>query len=386
MESPETKYNINDCNANLSVENCNIEQVKKNWISLHGSDLLKTSLLAGYSVDRRYLEERLAIEHPGFFVPTELYLDRTDSPPDFCLEACSEMSGSYCSSDRWNKNKYYLTVDDYLGEHTIVKEITAPARSIALVEIVEEEFSLEVENTNLEFDSYECEKKDWIFSCGSDVLQQSVVYGYDSTDRYVRERLAIEYPGFARINKSVYQRADSPPEFCLQACLNEDGSYCSEKKYYSNTYYLTIDDYLSKHQIVKKIQEPLTAAIDRSSEQDNDPISKSLKRRSKPFAIYPFAAAVVTCFCLIPFSIRYFAFPPDRNPHPISEAASDIETELVQLRIKRTGTPEVPYSSNKKELSTAVKEELKSLSSQESSIKQEIKLNQRLLEELGSKP
>lgn len=245
-----------------SIETCQFRE-KNDWISLHGSDLLKASLIAGYSVNHRYLEERLAIERPGFFMPTDIYLDRTDSPPEFCLKACGEVDGSYCSNSRYQKNKYFLTVEDYLGKHTIVKEIIdlAPVPASALVKIIEEDFDLDVKSTNEKIDKYECEKKDWIFSCGSDVLQQSVIYGYDSTDRYVRERLAIEHPGFARADKSDYQRADSPPEYCLQACLNEDGAYCSEKKYYPDVYYLTIDDYLEKHQIVKEIEESPTDAI-----------------------------------------------------------------------------------------------------------------------------
>ncbi|WP_373546278.1 hypothetical protein [Chamaesiphon sp.] len=375
-----------DIKPNDSIEARQSEN-KKDWILSHGSELLKTSLLAGYSVNLRYLEERLAIEHPEFLLPTDIYVNRTDSPPSFCLDACSKVNGSYCSNSRYQKGKYFLTLDNYLGKHTIVKEITAPASTLNLLEIVEEEeFVLEVKGADRELDSYECEKKDWIFSCGSDVLQQSVLYGYDSTDRYVRERLEIEHPGFDRVNKSDYQRADSPPEYCLQACLSEDSSYCAEQKHYPYGYYLTVNDYLGRHQIAKEIVEPSTSAIDKSSEHDNDSRSKKLQRSHKPLAIFPFAAAVVTCFALIPFAAYYFTFSRTRNPYPISEAASDIESEIVQLRIQRTGLPEVPYSSNKEELSAAVREELKSLSSQESRIEQEMKLNQKLLKELKSKP
>ena len=381
MELSELDYNIED-----STKTCQSGE-KKDWISLHGSDLLKASLLAGYSVDCRYLEERLAIEHPGFFMPTDIYLDRTDSPPEFCLEACGEVDGSYCSNSRYQKNKYFFTVENYLGKHTIVREIAAPAPTPALVEIVEEDFTLEVESTNGELDSYECEKKDWIFSCGSDVLQQSFVAGYDSTDRYVRERLAIEHPGFVLADKSDYKRADSPPEYCLQACLSENSYYCSEKKYFSDAYFLTIDDYLGKHQIVKEIQQPSTA-IDRSSEQDRNPISKDLKR-NKSFALAPFVAAVATiatAVALVPLVAGYF--PPNQHPqqHPISKQALEIEAELAGLRMERTRVPEVPGSSSKEELTKSVTEELESLSSQESSIKQEIKLNRKLLKELESKP
>ena len=111
-----------------------IEQIKKDWILLHGSDLLKASLLAGYSVDLQYAKEGVQLDYPGFFLPTDMSIAKTDSPPAYCLQACTEVADSYCSH-RYGGEQYYLTIDNYLEKHTIVKEI------IALIEIADNELS-----------------------------------------------------------------------------------------------------------------------------------------------------------------------------------------------------------------------------------------------------
>ena len=222
---------------------------KRNWILTYGSELLQASLLAGYTSDCRYVEERLKLELPGFLLPTDISIKKTDSPPAYCLKACSGIVGSYCSEDCWRDKEYYLTIDNYLGKHTIVKKIAAP------IEPVHFELGLAVKESNDAFDDYELDKRDWIFNFGSDLLQLSIVSNYESDIRYVLERSTIEHPGFY-LSESHHQRTDSPPEYCLEACLREDStSYVSQVKYHSDNYYITIDNFLGKHQIVKKIDE-----------------------------------------------------------------------------------------------------------------------------------
>ena len=145
-----------------------IEQIKKDWILLHGSDLLKASLLAGDSVDLQYAKERVQLDYPGFFLPTYMSIAKTDSPPAYCLQACTEVTDSYCSHRCYGGEEYYLTMDNYLGKHTVVKEIIVP------VGIADNEFSLDFEDWHSELDNYESEKKDWTFSYGSDYFSDRI--------------------------------------------------------------------------------------------------------------------------------------------------------------------------------------------------------------------
>ncbi|WP_373541158.1 hypothetical protein [Chamaesiphon sp.] len=106
-----------------------LEQDKYQWIFLHGSDLLQRSIIQGYESERRYLAERVATEHPGFREPAkDEYIRKTDSPPAACLKACAQYDGSYCSEVGFSPSRYYVTIDDYLGAHTIVKQIRNPYR------------------------------------------------------------------------------------------------------------------------------------------------------------------------------------------------------------------------------------------------------------------
>jgi hypothetical protein len=343
-----------------------IEQIKKDWIFLHGSDLLKASLVAGYSVDLRYAKERVQIDYPGFFLPTDISIAKTDSPPAYCLQACTEVADAYCSHRCYGGEEYYLTIDNYLGKHTIVKEI------VVSIETPENEFSLYFEDSYSELDSYESEKRDWIFSYGSDLLQRSIIDRYDSTQRYVEERLEVEHPGFREVAGSDYQRADSPPEFCLKACLAEDGSYCSQKPYCSDVYYITIDNYLGKHQIVKK--------IDMSLKFSDKPVrQKRAANILKSFAIVLFsgfaAFGIYSCMFLSQSQ------NPDRG---ISAERLAIEEELIYLRAVRLGIPPIPYNRHlsTEEQRVEIKRELADLQISQSSIQKEIELNKKLLKDL----
>jgi hypothetical protein len=268
------------------------DRQKGDWISTYGSELLRASLVAGYTSDRRYVEERVKLEHPDFLIHTHrsikktdadflIYIDssieKSDSPPAYCLKACSEIVGSYCSEDRWGNKDYYLTIDNYLGENKIVKKIIAPTEVIEAksnlfedVKLDSKESNLSIEENNNILNSYESDKRDWIFDFGSDLLQYSIVSNYESDIRYVSERAAIEYPGF-HPSESQHQRTDSPPEYCLKACLREDlESYVSQAKFHlHDDYYITIDNFLGKHQIVKKIDElPRTTEVKSLHQQE----------------------------------------------------------------------------------------------------------------------
>jgi hypothetical protein len=92
-------------------------------------------------------------------------------------------------------------------------------------------------------------KEDWIFKHGSDLLQQSILAGYECNDGYLAERTARDYPGFT-VNDRKYQKVDTPSESCLYACLGYENAYCSSN---NKTYYITIDNFLGKYQLIKPI-------------------------------------------------------------------------------------------------------------------------------------
>jgi hypothetical protein len=91
---------------------------------------------------------------------------------------------------------------------------------------------------------------------GSNLLQESIIAGYDCNDRYLKERITYEYPGF-KIATRNYPKVDSPDERCLYACLGYEDSYCS----FSNaSYYITINNFLGKYQLIKLIDDPVEVA------------------------------------------------------------------------------------------------------------------------------
>jgi len=92
-------------------------------------------------------------------------------------------------------------------------------------------------------------KEDWIFKYGSDLLQQSILAGYECNDGYLAERVARDYPGF-KVNDRKYKRVDTPSESCLYTCLGYENAYCSSN---NNSYYITIDNFLGKYQLIKII-------------------------------------------------------------------------------------------------------------------------------------
>jgi hypothetical protein len=208
-------------------------KTKENWIFKYGSDLLQQALKAGYECNDGYLAERLACDYPGFTINDRKY-PKVDTPDRQCFQACARYEYAHCSSDREN---YYITIDDYLGKYQLIKLI----------------------DTTLEITTLACplgsidDKEDWIFEHGSNLLQQSFMAGYICNDRYLQERIDRDYPGF-KINPEKYKQVDSPSETCFYACLGYENAYCSSPN--NRDYYVTIDGFLGKYQLIKSIDAP----------------------------------------------------------------------------------------------------------------------------------
>ncbi len=204
-------------------------KTKEDWIIKYGSELLQQSLGAGYDCNDGYLAERLVRDYPGFKINDRKYT-KVDTPSASGLYACLDYEHAHCSS---YQEKYYITIDNYLGKYQLIKPIDNCAE-IASVELPVLDIS---------------DKADWILEHGSNLLQQSLMAGYTCHDRYRQERLVRDYPGFI-INSGKYRKVDSPSESCLYACLGYEDAYCSS---HHKDFYITIDGFLGKYQLIKPI-------------------------------------------------------------------------------------------------------------------------------------
>jgi hypothetical protein len=223
---------------------------KEDWIARYGSELLQESILAGYDCDEGYLKERVTLDYPGFTASTGTY-KKVDTPNEKCLYACLSYKGSHCAS---NNKDYYIVIDNFLGKYQLRKLIDLSAEIIYLKPSVEPAQAVSaIETTDNSI-------KEWALEYGSNLLQESIIAGYDCNDRYLKERITYEYPGF-KIATRNYPKVDSPDERCLYACLGYENSYCS----FSNaSYYITIDNFLGKYQLIKLIDDPVKVAEENS--------------------------------------------------------------------------------------------------------------------------
>lgn len=147
---------------------------------------------------------------------------------------------SSCESGIWDENSYlYLSYErgknvdrDLLNSHYSDK--------VLLPTSFDDMFCI---------DLFAKQKEDWIFKHGSGLLQQSILAGYECNDGYLAERIARDYPGF-KVNDRKYKRVDTPSESCLYACLGYENAYCSS---HNRNYYITIDNFLGKYQLIKQI-------------------------------------------------------------------------------------------------------------------------------------
>jgi hypothetical protein len=251
---------------------------KEDWIFKCGSDLLQQSLRAGYDCNDGYLIERLAHDYPDFTINRWKY-EKVNTPSERCLHACLGYQYSYCSI---NKEDNYITIDNYLGKYQLVKFIDPN------LEITRVEFPIAVIDSAVEVPDY---KQEWIFEHGSDLLQQSFMAGYECNNRYLQERIALDYPGF-EINSGNYRKVDSPDERCLYACLGYEDAYCSSN---DRDYYITIDNFLDKYQLIKPIDAPIevTEAKSISATAISNLFSTKISRFNLPTssAVIRFAAA-----------------------------------------------------------------------------------------------
>jgi hypothetical protein len=212
---------------------------KEDWIARYGSELLQQGIIAGYDCDEGYLKERVALDYPGFTASTGTY-KKVDTPNEKCLYACLPYKGSHCAS---NNKDYYIAIDNFLGKYQLRKLIDLSAEIIYLKPSVEPAQIVSVIETT------DNSIKEWALEYGSNLLQESIIAGYDCNDRYLEERITYEYPGFEIATRN-YPKVDSPNESCLYACLGYEGSYCSSN---NKNYYITIDNFLGKYQLVKLI-------------------------------------------------------------------------------------------------------------------------------------
>jgi hypothetical protein len=147
---------------------------------------------------------------------------------------------SSCESGIWDENSnLYLSYDR--GE-TVDRDLlsTHYSNNVLVPTSFDDMFRIDLFAKN---------KESWIFKYGSELLQQSILAGYECNDGYLAERVARDYPGF-KVNDRKYKRVDTPSESCLYACFGYENAYCSSDR---KNYYITIDNFLSKYQLIKPI-------------------------------------------------------------------------------------------------------------------------------------
>ena len=147
---------------------------------------------------------------------------------------------SSCESGIWGENSY-LYLSHERGE-TVDRDLfnIHYSANVLLPTSFDDMFTIDLFVKN---------KENWIFKHGSDLLQQSILAGYECNDGYLAERIARDYPGF-NVNDRKYKKVDTPSESCLYACLGYENAYCSSN---NKNYYITIDNFLGKYQLIKPI-------------------------------------------------------------------------------------------------------------------------------------
>ena len=73
------------------------------------------------------------------------------------------------------------------------------------------------------------EKDSWIYLYGSPALQQALSLGYPCEDKYLQERIALEYPGFMRyagtISADLFKKVDTPSPDAIAQVVYWDNAY-----------------------------------------------------------------------------------------------------------------------------------------------------------------
>lgn len=114
------------------------EAERREWIEAHGSDFLRKAVGAGYDCQRRYVTERVAIEHPGAVVDFEEHADWRDRscPSEAALDKALAVEGEvvwltdYPLARKLGEHEYddyedfeaceAVIVHDYLGKYRVV--------------------------------------------------------------------------------------------------------------------------------------------------------------------------------------------------------------------------------------------------------------------------
>ena len=107
--------------------------------------------------------------------------------------------------------------------------------------------------------SIETDKDIWIYSNGSDRLRQARMLGYECENKYLKERIKAEYPGFKINTYSQAEKIDFPAQHAIDQSLKWDNAYVA--KQYLDGEVIAVDNYLAKYQILKKVRQPLYVII-----------------------------------------------------------------------------------------------------------------------------
>jgi hypothetical protein len=118
--------------AQKAREAANLEQWKVRWIAAHGSEYLQTAHGEGYSIQRAYVTERAAVEHPGYevdFAQTLEYADKVCPGPDALKKAVADGATVVWATNPPNEGeddgfgwepREALVIEGYLGKYTLV--------------------------------------------------------------------------------------------------------------------------------------------------------------------------------------------------------------------------------------------------------------------------
>lgn len=98
------------------------------------------------------------------------------------------------------------------------------------------------------------DKDTWIYTHGSDRLQQARSFGYECEERYQQERLKADYSGFKINEYSLARKLDFPPYYAIKESLKWKNAYVAKQSIYGEV--IVIDDFLGKHQLIKKTWKP----------------------------------------------------------------------------------------------------------------------------------
>jgi hypothetical protein len=105
---------------------------KDTWIYTYGSAQLQQVRSFGYDCDKRYLQERLKAEYPGFIINTGSGANKLDFPPMYAIRESLKWTDAYIAKQYTHGEVIAILQgrgsanDNYLGYYQIVKQTTKP--------------------------------------------------------------------------------------------------------------------------------------------------------------------------------------------------------------------------------------------------------------------